>query len=1192
MEDRILNQLAELKKQYQKDLVSVMVGAGFSKNACPEFPSWNELLYDMVDDLYQGDIESAYLRFLKLSPSIKTSYEVFRKEERDRIIYRKGPLNIVSEYISRKGYRESIEHYIEERIPYIDEETAEFRYAGKNKEKRIKVVPEYFKAHIRLIQCSHWVKRYTTNYDRLLEYAAKVATKELPAITRAKDLSVFRNDPAIIKLHGNLYYPNEEPRGFRFDGNPHQQYIISAEDYKNYPQDHEAFTQLMRISLLQGVFCLIGFSGDDPNFINWIEWVRDILEREEPSKDQEEKKDYKIYLIDVSDIAPGPEKQLFYENHNIVYVPLLRNDILAAIGAKPSEDIRDVFCHFFDYLELMVYPTETGGNDRSESTVLFPDGAVGFLQQGDNLGKLTDADYPVEENKATHKIEKIDYLKLWGEVYKTKVNGTIPKLISTRIVKEDVLNRLEQVKVWNRFVRNTYQQKRFLGDIENSEAINENEARLAILALRDTGITIDKQLYKLIIESGIGERYIREIQRLTQRASTLGYKFQEEPTSEYEQILRSLFKLDFTAVKKALNEWAPFGADVLKKAMLMSFFEMGGVKELLSSYLSEEVDAKEQYYATRLLNIVEGSIFDRHSVAVYENANVPDYARFLSDYVKCVKENKEKVLCYGDGKNEKVLFMDGNRPNKEAEAMAVLNFMIEAPSQPSYKNFFINVSAENWYPIHQNLYERFPYAVLFFDLLSQDKKAKSRIGQDYAYSDYLKDNYLDDILNNLLRALLSEDVPKYLIESLLTISKELFVSVPSSKWERKFLQIWDKYVVSWRLDNKEGRLPDDLDQFINKGLSSLKGVSARQHVIVDVLNNTKKDTGFVINCLYYLHVLKSDSNKNRKLLNVVSDFISQIDKPEELTIAGNIYRILSDEQKVLVSEKCVVLLSNTKGKSIDNVVYQSAQFFVKDDQEKRKIYIDSVCNSPLLWQNGIHSDGRFSSFNYLKVTGFMRRIKLDKMSLLTIYDKMKHSLDGIVAFYKKHNTIPAFGDINGLVSEMLSFMNYYKSPLKRTGDFDEVYLKAKMFLKEISGLNDIKDGLLSLYEKDVRDSLDFIYTNRDALAHDEIVSYVNIIINRTLLKNSDGLDTCIAYLRLYMEGGLIGKEDVALMNGLRSVLDRYDKDAAQDSNMNLVMVTRDMAKIGKMLRKIGYSSIGIDYWVTLQASGRFLSVFN
>lgn len=140
----MLEQLAELRRQYQSDRVSVMVGAGFSKNACPDFPSWNELLYDMVVEIYQNDIEAAYLRFLKLNPSTQKKQDEFTTEEASRIITRVGPLNLVSQYIARKGFRESIEYYIEERIPYIDEENSVFRYAGKNAGKRVIINPALF----------------------------------------------------------------------------------------------------------------------------------------------------------------------------------------------------------------------------------------------------------------------------------------------------------------------------------------------------------------------------------------------------------------------------------------------------------------------------------------------------------------------------------------------------------------------------------------------------------------------------------------------------------------------------------------------------------------------------------------------------------------------------------------------------------------------------------------------------------------------------------------------------------------------------------------------------------------------------------------------------------------------------------------------------------------------------------------
>ena len=1197
MSDNVLKQLAELRKQYQNDCVSVMIGAGFSKNACSEFPSWNELLFDMVVEMYQDKIEAAYLRYLKLNSSNKMSFDVFKKEEVNRIIYRVGPLNLVSDYIARKGFRESIEHYIEERIPYIDEANSEFGFSGKNEGKKIKIEPDHFSAHIKLIQGTHWVKRYTTNYDRLLEYAASSNQKSLTPITKAKNLSVFRNDPTLIKLHGDLYHPSEI-RDFRFDGNPHQQYIISAEDYKTYPNDHEAFTQLMRISLLQGVFCLIGFSGDDPNFVNWIEWVRDILEREECPKEYDKEMDYKIFLIGLSEDMGGPDKQLFFENHNIFYIPLLRDDVIKEIGASPTEEIRDVFCHFFDYLEKDSYPQVSKGVDDNTPLQAAPSKTTGFIlnRNDNNAGeKYTDKETDVDDKKNLILNESKEYQNLWNVVYELKLEGGVSKNTYTLIIDEEKLKRLRQIKVWNRFVNDTDRQRHYLSHIHNNKELTVNEAQLALLALRDTGILVDNNLIKIILESGIGDEDIKELNKLVNRAKTLCKDWTDndmESDSPYEHIIGYLYNLDFTSAKALLKDWAPTGIDIQKKAMLLYFFVEEGAKELLSAYLKQEGNAKERFYATRLLNLVEGGFPQKHSLALFENANIQDYNEVLFYYIKKVKDNKEKIVRYGDGKNEKIIYLDGNHPNKLAESMAVLNFMVEAPCFPSFRNFFVLLNADNWYPVHSNLFERFPYPVLFYDLMCQNKKARSRIGQDYAYSDHLKNTCLDNLLINMLNAFLSEDTPYYLKESILTISKELFVSVPSSKWDNLFMQIWEKYVLEWMLGTNDDRLNDSLNSFFNMGLNSLKSLTARQQVIVNVLKFAKKDTSFAINCLYYLNVVKTDGRNNEELAKAVKVFICHIDKPEELTIAGNIYRLLTEEQKEQVAEKCVNILNELKEKVVDNVVYQSAQFFVKDDPEKRKVYVESICNSPLLWKNGIKAEGLYTSFTYLNVTSFMRRIYLDKESLSIIFFRLKESLNQLFEFGEKHKSYPILGDVDGLLAEMLSFLNYYRERLKDQADYSEIYSKVQSIMREVGGIKDTEDGLLSLQEEELRGALNFIYTNRDTLTHKDIVHYANVVITRLLLRNSDGLNTCIGYLRLYINDGLIGKDDETLMEGLVSVLNRYDKDTAQDCNMNLVMTTRDLSKIAKTLKKFGYSSEGIEYWINLQISGRFVTNFS
>ena len=62
----------------------------------------------------------------------------------------------------------------------------------------------------------------------------------------------------IYKLPGSLRL--ERIDDFGFDGDRHSHYVITEEDYKLYPVKHEPFVNYMKISLLKGSFCIMGFS--------------------------------------------------------------------------------------------------------------------------------------------------------------------------------------------------------------------------------------------------------------------------------------------------------------------------------------------------------------------------------------------------------------------------------------------------------------------------------------------------------------------------------------------------------------------------------------------------------------------------------------------------------------------------------------------------------------------------------------------------------------------------------------------------------------------------------------------------------------------------------------------------------------------------------------------------------------------
>jgi hypothetical protein len=104
--------------------------------------------------------------------------------------------------------------------------------------------------------------------------------------------------PRIAKLHGSL--PANGPL------------IFTEEDYRTYPSQFAPFVNLVQPSMMENVFCLIGFSGDDPNFLHWSGWVRDNLGSSAP----------KIYLVGWLDLSPHRRRML--EDRNVVPVDLAR----------------------------------------------------------------------------------------------------------------------------------------------------------------------------------------------------------------------------------------------------------------------------------------------------------------------------------------------------------------------------------------------------------------------------------------------------------------------------------------------------------------------------------------------------------------------------------------------------------------------------------------------------------------------------------------------------------------------------------------------------------------------------------------------------------------------------------------------------------------------------------------------------
>lgn len=201
---------------------AVMVGAGFSRNAegGEQFKMWNELGQELWASLNPTVVRAEF------PPTLVTQ---------------------LAEQYARVFSTSALEDLLKQHIP--DD----------------RVAPGAL--HVQLLDLA-WCEIFTTNYDTLLERAAdQLFDRAHFTVCCREDIpqSKILGRRRIVKLHGS--FPSHRP------------FIFTEEDYRQYPQRFAPFVNLVRQSLLENVFCLLGFSGDDPNFLHWIGWVRDMLDQ-------------------------------------------------------------------------------------------------------------------------------------------------------------------------------------------------------------------------------------------------------------------------------------------------------------------------------------------------------------------------------------------------------------------------------------------------------------------------------------------------------------------------------------------------------------------------------------------------------------------------------------------------------------------------------------------------------------------------------------------------------------------------------------------------------------------------------------------------------------------------------------------------------------------------------------------------
>jgi hypothetical protein len=246
---------------------TVMVGSGLSLNAHPQgggnrrFPTWPDLARTVVNHLYPPD---------------SARYSDHRVEALKLIGTTSGFLRVAQEYEIAFG-RDELERLVADSVPDLTFEPGDLH-------RRLLALP--------------WADVLTTNWDTLLERAAaKVVDRHYDLVRTVPDIPITSR-PRIVKLHGTL--PATRPL------------VFTEEDYRTYPARFAPFVNLAQQSMMESIFCLVGFSGDDPNFLYWSGWVRDHLADHAP----------RIYLVGWLSLSPPRRRML--ESRGVIPIDLSR----------------------------------------------------------------------------------------------------------------------------------------------------------------------------------------------------------------------------------------------------------------------------------------------------------------------------------------------------------------------------------------------------------------------------------------------------------------------------------------------------------------------------------------------------------------------------------------------------------------------------------------------------------------------------------------------------------------------------------------------------------------------------------------------------------------------------------------------------------------------------------------------------
>lgn len=1054
-------------------------------------------------------------------------------------------LLLIQEEIEQKSKDLSLQ--LEELLKNKDTDETELALLEEQEKTKIEIggslsvstsTPQIFDSEIqkkrnKLHYLSYDLKRVQTSLklnDVELLKVKKEIEKCLKPVVHSSDLAIKRNRN-IIKLHGSIRNENDI---YGFDNDIRSHYVISREDYDLYPQKHEAFTQLMRISLLQESYCLIGFSGVDPNFLEWIKWVRDVLERSRDSK-----KSYKIYLIEVGTNETLDDKELFYENFRICKILLEDDSIIEFLeketGLKLEEKIfrkKALLSLLFSYLKEENFDTPNL-----------------FIQQH-NISKYRDEWNSVSTFNAFSKTsEEID--ELINDVLK-HYDAILLNKDCTRIKQQDFAFSSNKMHLLQFSIK-------LLSDLTNDASRQKKLFDLILIAVEDIMLPINKiwddnelQFLENLLET---EQEKNRFNSLKLRDSILSFnktEFQlltnklndDLDFVKYERITFLAFSFDYKNMKVALDHWHPIEAKyILKKTGLLALINPKDAEQYLASNknIFEKSNVEELLFYYQTILYLESDRSYGHNkiinsyISAIESKGYKGIHKHFDNILEDLKTKPEKIERYGEGRfSLNRGFTLSNDLPKTAKSIQFLQLLLELGLPLKIGHYTLN-STEEWYVVFKNIFEEYPMVCLFYSLQYTDEKVLRRIGQDYAYSEIMNDFNIQ-ILPKLLSDYLDVEIPLRFKKSILYFCSELFVAVNPGIWESKFLLIWKN--PDFQDSSFDFRRSEEY-VFVLEAIKCMREADTFNSIILSCLNNYENDTA--IDFLYY--IANSDAflpiniqNKNiSKKLNQLIDQL--IVKEELLFVVGNLNSKLTKVQKAKIKEQ----LKQYNFKTVKNErLWKVLYFYIKDDPILLEKFKEGLIKSKRLFHTGFNPTGSLSmGHNFVSSAIFSKDEIWNANEIKAIYKRLLSELKKIEKWLLRRDET----NFDFMFQEMLAFLELESRVLGKIKGYGDLLAKIKEYYDADKGYTTITEAIASNDKSKIIWALsEMSQLIQDKKISDDVLTGLQLLLNSVLFQNDVALEAILNYIAVWINDGsntFIFEQHKIL---LKLILEKYSKN--------------------------------------------------